>query len=75
MKRVLSCGAVALMITLVSSADAAAQGKMSGFLAAGPTQTSGDLKDAARKIDAATTQQLVGATGSLGKVVEERRSS
>ena len=46
MKRVLSCGAVALMISLVSGSDLAAQGKVSGFLAAGPTQTSGDLKDA-----------------------------
>jgi len=46
MKRVLSCGAVALMISLVSGSDLAAQGKMSGFLSVGSTQTSGDLKDA-----------------------------
>ena len=45
MKRVLSCGAVALMF-LVSGSDLAAQGKVSGFMAVGPTQTSGDLKDA-----------------------------
>ena len=45
MKRVLSCGAVALMF-LVSGSDLAAQGKLSGFLAVGPTQTTGDLKDA-----------------------------
>jgi opacity protein-like surface antigen len=45
MKRVLSCGAVALFF-LVSGADANAQGKFSGFAAVGPTTTSGDLKDA-----------------------------
>jgi opacity protein-like surface antigen len=45
MKRVLSCGAVALLM-LVSAAEASAQGKLSGFLAVGPTTTTGDLKDA-----------------------------
>ena len=45
MKRVLSCGAVALLL-LVSAADASAQGKLSGFAAVGPTTTTGDLKDA-----------------------------
>jgi opacity protein-like surface antigen len=44
MKRVISCGAVALL--LVVAADATAQGKLSGFAAIGPTTTSGDLKDA-----------------------------
>ena len=45
MKRVLSCGAVALLL-LVTAADASAQGKLSGFAALGPTTTTGDLKDA-----------------------------
>ena len=45
MKRVLSCGAVALLF-LVPGADATAQGKLSGFAAIGPTQSVGDLKDA-----------------------------
>ncbi len=45
MKRVLSCGAVAVLL-LVSAADASAQGKLSGFIAVGPTTTTGDLKDA-----------------------------
>ena len=45
MKRVLSCGAVALLL-LVSAADASAQGKLSGFAALGPTTVVGDLKDA-----------------------------
>lgn len=44
MKRVLSFGAVAMML-LVSAADVSAQGKLSGFLAVGPTSTTGDLKD------------------------------
>ena len=44
MKRVFSCGAVALL--LLVAADASAQGKLSGFAAIGPTQTAGDLKDA-----------------------------
>ena len=44
MKRVISCGAVALL--LLVAADATAQGKLSGFAAIGPTQTTGDLKDA-----------------------------
>ncbi len=44
MKRVISCGAVALL--LLVAADATAQGKLSGFAAIGPTTTSGDLKDA-----------------------------
>ena len=44
MKRVLSCGAVALL--LLVAADASAQSKLSGFIAAGPTATTGDLKDA-----------------------------
>jgi outer membrane protein W len=44
MKRVFSCGAVALL--LLVAADASAQGKLSGFAALGPTTTSGDLKDA-----------------------------
>src|SRR4030095_8849476 len=44
MKRVISCGAVALL--LLVGADATAQGKLSGFAAIGPTTTSGDLKDA-----------------------------
>lgn len=44
MKRVISCGAVALMFLV--GADAAAQGKLSGFAAIGPTTASGDLKDA-----------------------------
>jgi opacity protein-like surface antigen len=44
MKRVISCGAVALMFLV--GADATAQGKLSGFAAIGPTTTSGDLKDA-----------------------------
>lgn len=46
MKRVLSCGAVALLLSLVPGADATAQGKLSGFAAVGPTSASGDLKDA-----------------------------
>lgn len=45
MKRVLSCGAVAVLL-LGSAAGASAQGKLSGFAAIGPTQTIGDLKDA-----------------------------
>jgi opacity protein-like surface antigen len=45
MKRVLSCGAVAVLL-LVSAGDVSAQGKLSGFAAVGPTQTVGDLKDA-----------------------------
>ena len=45
MKRVLSFGALAMML-LVSAADVSAQGKLSGFLAVGPTTTTGDLKDA-----------------------------
>jgi hypothetical protein len=45
MKRVLSCGAVALMF-VVAAPELSAQGKLSGFLAAGPTSTTGDLKDA-----------------------------
>ncbi|NUQ11146.1 MAG: outer membrane beta-barrel protein [Gemmatimonadaceae bacterium] len=45
MKRVLTCGAVALLF-LVPAADATAQGKISGFLGVGPTSTAGDLKDA-----------------------------
>lgn len=45
MKRVLTCGAVALLF-LVPGADASAQGKLSGFLAVGPTTPTGDLKDA-----------------------------
>jgi len=45
MKRVLSCGAVALLF-LIPGADVSAQGKLSGFLAVGPTTTTGDLKDA-----------------------------
>lgn len=45
MKRVLSCGAVALLL-IISAADVSAQGKLSGFLAVGPTTTAGDLKDA-----------------------------
>ena len=44
MKRVLSCGAVALL--LLVAADASAQSKLSGFMAVGPTTTTGDLKDA-----------------------------
>lgn len=44
MKRFFSCGAVALM--LLVAADASAQSKMSGFVAIGPTTTTGDLKDA-----------------------------
>ena len=44
MKRVLSCGAVALLLTV--AADASAQGKLSGFIAVGPATTTGDLKDA-----------------------------
>ena len=44
MKRVLSCGAVALL--LLVAADASAQSKLSGFIALGPTTTTGDLKDA-----------------------------
>jgi opacity protein-like surface antigen len=44
MKRVLSCGAVALLFLV--AADASAQNKLSGFIAVGPTTTSGDLKDA-----------------------------
>ena len=44
MKRVLSCGAVALL--LLVAADASAQSKLSGFIAAGPATTTGDLKDA-----------------------------
>ena len=44
MKRVLSCGAVALLLFV--AADASAQSKMSGFVALGPTTTTGDLKDA-----------------------------
>jgi hypothetical protein len=44
MKRVLSCGALALM--LLVAADASAQSKLSGFAAIGPTTTTGDLKDA-----------------------------
>lgn len=45
MKRVLSCGAVALLL-IISASDVSAQGKLSGFLAVGPTTTTGDLKDA-----------------------------
>lgn len=45
MKRVLSCGAVALLF-LVAAPDLSAQGKLSGFAAVGPTTTMGDLKDA-----------------------------
>lgn len=44
MKRVISCGAVALLFLV--GADATAQNKLSGFAAIGPTTTSGDLKDA-----------------------------
>ena len=46
MKRVLSCGAVALLLVVSAAADASAQGKFSGFMAVGPTTTTGDLKDA-----------------------------
>lgn len=45
MKRVLSFGAVALLL-LVPVAGASAQGKLSGFAAFGGTTTTGDLKDA-----------------------------
>ncbi len=45
MKRVLACSAVALLF-LVPGVEAGAQGKLSGFLAVGPTTTTGDLKDA-----------------------------
>lgn len=45
MKRVLSCGAVALML-MIAAGNVSAQGKLSGFAAVGPTQTTGDLKDA-----------------------------
>ena len=44
MKRVLSCGVVALLLFV--AADASAQNKLSGFVALGPTTTTGDLKDA-----------------------------
>lgn len=44
MKRVLSCGAVALL--LLVAADASAQSKLSGFIAVGAATTTGDLKDA-----------------------------
>jgi opacity protein-like surface antigen len=44
MKRVISCGAVALLFLV--GADATAQGKLSGFAAIGQTTTTGDLKDA-----------------------------
>ncbi|HEX9564672.1 MAG TPA: outer membrane beta-barrel protein [Gemmatimonadaceae bacterium] len=45
MKRVLSFGAVALLL-LVPVAGASAQGKLSGFAAIGATTTTGELKDA-----------------------------
>jgi len=45
MKRVLSFGAVALLL-LVPVAGASAQGKLSGFAAIGGSATTGDLKDA-----------------------------
>lgn len=44
MKRVISCGAVALLFLV--GADATAQGKLSGYAAIGPSTTTGDLKDA-----------------------------
>ena len=44
MKRVLSCGAVALL--LLVAADASAQSRLSGFIGLGPAATTGDLKDA-----------------------------
>lgn len=45
MKRVLSCGAVALLMS-VAAPELSAQGKLSGFVGLGPTTTTGDLKDA-----------------------------
>lgn len=45
MKRVLSFGAVALLL-LVPATEATAQGKISGFMAIGASSPTGDLKDA-----------------------------
>ena len=45
MERVLSFGAVALLL-IASASDMSAQGKISGFAAIGATSATGDLKDA-----------------------------